>query len=211
MTAVASEPELDLGLDEGPSLDEVLWQAWLALELPEGYHAEIVEELIEVSPTGRRSHLRAANRLRDALVLFLVDSGSAAYQDGNLLHGQKVFIPDVFVGPDDVDDFPDPTGLGIDATRVELVAEVVSPGRAARERDLERKRRAYARAGIPIYVMIDDFDGVGHVTVLTKPVPKKAVYEASVRVPYGTEVTISEGPAKGFVIGVSITGKPREV
>lgn len=67
MTAVASGPELDLGLDEAPSLDEVLWRAWLALELPEGYHAEIVEELIEVSPTGRRSHSLAANRLRRAL------------------------------------------------------------------------------------------------------------------------------------------------
>lgn len=60
-------------------------------------------------------------------------------------------------------------------------------------------------------MIIDDADGVGHVTVLTKPVPKKALYEASVRVPYSTEVTISEGPAEGFVIGVSITGKPREV
>ena len=210
MTAVAPEPELDLGLDEGPALDEVLLQAWLALELPEGYHAEIVEELIEVSPTGRRSHSLAANRLRRALDAHLAETGCVAHQDTSLLHGQKIFIPDVFVAPEDLDDIPDPFGLGADATRVDLVAEVVSPGRAARERDLDRKRRAYARAGIPVYVIIDELDGVGHVTVLTKPVPKKAVYEASVRVPYGTEVTIAEGPAKGFVIGVSITGKPRE-
>ncbi|WP_327414508.1 hypothetical protein [Streptomyces sp. NBC_01233] len=33
-------------------LDDVLWQAWKAMELPEGYHAEIVEGFIEESITG---------------------------------------------------------------------------------------------------------------------------------------------------------------
>lgn len=72
-----------------------------------------------------------------------------------------------------------------------------------------RKRRAYARAGVPVYVIIDDFDGVGHVTVLSAPNAEKASYEAEVRMPYGTEVVVPDGPAKGFVIGVAITGEPR--
>ncbi|MER8183746.1 hypothetical protein [Kitasatospora sp. NPDC094015] len=58
--------------------------------------------------------------------------------------------------------------------------------------------------------MIDEADGPGHVTVLAAPDPDKATYEAEVRMPYGTDVTIPEGPAKGFVIGVAITGGPRE-
>ncbi|MFD0257695.1 Uma2 family endonuclease [Kitasatospora indigofera] len=207
MTAMAGEADLDLG--DRPGLEEVLWQAWKTLELPDGYRAEIVEGFIEVSPTGRRNHARIANRLRDALVLFLVDSGSAAYQDTNVLHGRKVFIPDLIVGPKDIDDIPDPDGLGVEAGGVTLVAEVVSPGHDARKRDLIRKRRAYARAGIPVYVIIDDLDGDGHVTVLTDPHPDRATYEAEIRVPYGTEVTVPEDPAKGFVIGVAITGEPR--
>ncbi|WP_344445554.1 Uma2 family endonuclease [Kitasatospora nipponensis] len=206
---MACEPDLDTDLDEGPGLDEVLWQAWLALELPEGYHAEIIEGSIEVSPTGRRSHALAANRLRRALDAHLADGDLAAHQDLNLLHGRKVYIPDVVLAPEDLDEIPDPNGWGVDATRVSLVAEVVSPGREARQRDLVRKHRAYAQAGIPVYLVIDDRDGMGHVTVHTEPDPKKGVYEASTRVPYGTEVTLSEGPAKGFVIGVSITGEPR--
>ncbi|MEV4613347.1 hypothetical protein AB0K43_12205 [Kitasatospora sp. NPDC049258] len=56
---------------------------------------------------------------------------------------------------------------------------------------------------------MDDHDGPGHVTVLTAPDPRKATYEAEVRMPYGTDVIIPEGPAKGFVIGVAITGGPR--
>jgi hypothetical protein len=37
--------------ENGPGLDEALWQAWKAIELPEGYRAEIIEGVIEVSPT----------------------------------------------------------------------------------------------------------------------------------------------------------------
>ncbi len=36
---VADEPVSEPGSD----LDEVLWQAWKALDLPEGYRAEIIE------------------------------------------------------------------------------------------------------------------------------------------------------------------------
>ncbi|MDX6352398.1 MAG: hypothetical protein QOF84_7188, partial [Streptomyces sp.] len=71
--------------------------------------------------------------------------------------------------PEDPEDIPDEEGLGVDATRVPLVVEVVSAGRDAHQRDHERKRRFYATAGVPIYVIIDDYytDGTGTVTVLT--------------------------------------------
>jgi Uma2 family endonuclease len=210
MTAMAAEPDLDLDMDETPGLDEVLWQAWLALDLPEGYHAEIIEGLIEVSPTGRRSHAITANKLRKALERHLAESSSDAYQDLNLLHGHKVYIPDLVIAAEDLDSIPDPNGWGADATKVALVAEVVSPGRDARQRDLVRKHRAYAQAGIPVYVIIDDQDGTGHVTVHTQPNPEAGTYEASSRVPYGTDVTIPEGPAKGFVIDTAVTGEPRK-
>jgi Uma2 family endonuclease len=208
MTAMAAEPDLDL--EETPSLDEVLWQAWLALELPEGFRAEIIEGSIEVSPTGRHSHAVAANRLRRALDSYLAGSGVLAYQNLNVLHGRKVYIPDAVVGSEDLDESADPDGWGADARRLSLVAEVVSPGHDDRKRDRVRKRRAYAQAGIPVYVIIDQYDDSGHVTVLTTPDPRKGVYRAEHRVPYGTPVTVSEGPAKGFVIDTTITGEPRK-
>ncbi|MFE0174679.1 hypothetical protein ACFWZ2_20375 [Streptomyces sp. NPDC059002] len=58
--------------------DKVLWQVWKAMELPEGYRAEIIEAAVEVSPTGRFAHAQIVNRLRDALVLALADSGVKA-------------------------------------------------------------------------------------------------------------------------------------
>ncbi|MFD9724216.1 Uma2 family endonuclease [Streptomyces sp. NPDC059072] len=191
------------------NLDEVLWQAWKAMELPEGYHAEIVEGFIEVSPTGRYSHGRIANRLRRALDKFLDAGEFAALQDINVIHKRKVWIPDVLVALEDADEHVTEDGLGIQASAVLLIAEVVSPGKDSIERDRERKRRAYARAGIPVYVIIDDHDGHGTVSLLTGPVPDEARYASEVRMPYGTGVTVPEGPAKGFVIGEDVTGPLR--
>ncbi|MEU9162576.1 Uma2 family endonuclease [Streptomyces sp. NPDC048424] len=190
-------------------LDDVLWHAWKAMKLPEGYHAEIVEGFIEVSPTGRYAHGQIANRLRRALDRFLDGGEFAAYQDLNVVHKRKVWIPDVFIALEDAEEHVIEEGLGIDASGVELIAEVVSPGRESLERDRDRKRRAYARAGIPVYLIIDDYDGQGSVRMLSGPVPDQARYESEVRLPYGTAVTIPEGPAKGFAITKSITGGPR--
>ncbi|MHC0433315.1 Uma2 family endonuclease [Streptomyces sp. O3] len=191
----------------GPDLDEALWQAWKTLKLPEGFRAEIIEGFIEVSPTGRYSHGKVANRLRDKLVMFLSDSPYAARQDMNVVHDRKVMIPDVFIAPEDDEEHITEDGLGIKATAVPLVVEVVSPGHDSTQRDRVRKRRAYARAGIPVYVLIDDHDNHGTVTVLTDPRPGEAVYASETRVPYGTDVTIPEGPAKGFALTEAITGR----
>ncbi|WP_405787565.1 Uma2 family endonuclease [Streptomyces sp. NBC_01367] len=190
-------------------LDEVLWRAWKAMELPEGYRAEIIEEFIEVSPTGRYSHGRIVNRLRHALGLFLDDSDFTAYQDMNVIHRRKAWIPDVFISLKDAEEHVTEDGLGIDAGGVELIAEVVSPGKDSLDRDRDRKRRAYARAGIPVYLIIDDYDGQGSVRVLSEPAPDRARYESEVRMPYGSAVTVPEGPAKGFVITEAITGTLR--
>nr|WSY53076.1 Uma2 family endonuclease [Streptomyces sp. NBC_00886] len=195
--------------ENGPELDEVLWQAWKAMELPEGYRAEIIEGAIEVSPTGRLCHAQIINRLRRALDRFLEDGEYACYQDANVIHKRKGWIPDGFVAPEDLDPYEDEDGLGVKAKALHLVVEVVSPGKRNQDRDRIRKRREYARAGIPMYLLIDDYDGQGAVTLFTGPRPDKADWEDIHRVPYGTDVTISEGPAKGFVVGEAITGPKR--
>lgn len=214
MTALAqerpqtmSEPQIQ-SLNE-PDLDEVLWQAWKAMELPEGYRAEIIEGAIEVSPTARRSHGQIANRVRRALDKFLDEGEYACHQDVNVIHNRKAWIPDVFVAPEDTESCGDEDDMGVKAECVQIVVEVVSPGKRHQDRDRVRKRREYARAGIPVYVIIDDYDNSGTVSILTAPVPERARYEDEHRVPYGTDAVVPEGPAKGFVIGEDITGPKR--
>lgn len=199
MTAAARDGDTD------PGLDAVLWDAWLALDLPEGYRAEIIEGSIEVSPTGRARHGILANRLRRIMDARLTDGPFAAYQDMNVIDGLKALIPDLFIAPAELDSALDPDGLGVHASQVALVAEVVSPGHTDRKRDRIRKRRAYARAGIPVYVMVDDYDRDGTVTVLSAPDPARAEYSVVTRVPYGTPVTVPTGPAAAVVLGPALT------
>ncbi|MEU0070732.1 Uma2 family endonuclease [Streptomyces sp. NPDC006332] len=216
MTALAHErpetmPETrtEPVFEEGPDLDEVVWQAWKAMELPEGYRAEIIEGVIEVSPTGRYSHSQIIFLLREALGDFLRGGDFAARHDTNIIHDGSALIPDLFVVVRDPERYVTDDGLGLTAAAVRVIFEVVSPGKRNQDRDRVRKRREYARAGIPIYVLIDDYDGQGAVTVFTGPRPDKADWEDIHRVPYGTDVTIPEGPAKGFVIDEAITGPKR--
>ncbi|CAM5352338.1 Uma2 family endonuclease OS=Streptomyces alboniger OX=132473 GN=CP975_21930 PE=4 SV=1 [Streptomyces alboniger] len=216
MTALAHErpetmPETrtEPVFEEGPDLDEVVWQVWKAMELPEGYRAEIIEGAIEVSPTGRYSHSQIIFLLREALGDFLKGGEFAARHDTNIIHDGSALIPDLFVVVRDPERYVTDDGLGLTAAAVRVVFEVVSPGRRNQDRDRIRKRREYARAGIPVYVLIDDYDGQGAVTLFTEPRPEKADWDDIHRVPYGTDVTVPEGPAKGFVIGESITGPKR--
>jgi Uma2 family endonuclease len=192
-----------------PGFDEIVWQAWKSLELPEGYRAEIIEGAIEVSPTGSKRHSKVSYRLRKALQAYL-DSAYVVDNDMNICHEYKTFIPDCYISREDDEDYMSDDGLSLDASAVELVAEVVSPGWDGTTRDRQRKRRAYARAGIPVYILIDDYDLHGTVTIMTSPSPTEAVYQAAIRVPYGKEAAIPEGAAKGFVITEAITGPARD-
>lgn len=209
MTALTCEvsPVAD-DADDNPvsELDEVLWRTWKVMELPEGHRAEIIEGSIEASPTGRRRHSVIVGRLLRALNAHLAGSDDAAHNDANVIHQHSAWIPDVFVAPVELDEIPDEEGLGVDAAGISTIVEVVSPGQRNIDRDRLRKRREYARAGIPLYVLIDDFGGDGAVTLLAGPDPKKEAYEDEHRIPYGTEAVIPSGPAKGLVIGKEIVG-----
>ncbi|MCF6522245.1 Uma2 family endonuclease [Streptomyces sp. JJ36] len=204
MTALAHEaypsPAVDDDAQAASALDEVVWQAWKAMELPEGYRAEIIGASIEVSPTGRRRHTVLINRLRRALEARLAGSEYAVYQDANVLHRHKVWVPDLFVAPLDLEEIADEEGLGVEAAGVPMVVEVTSPGWTNLERDRLRKRVAYAAAGIPFFLLVDDFDGDGSVRVLTQPDPETGRYADEHRVPYGTDVLLPSGPAEDFVL-----------
>ncbi|MCX5211653.1 Uma2 family endonuclease [Kitasatospora sp. NBC_00240] len=190
-------------------LDQALWQVWKSMDVPEGFRAEIIGEAVELSPIGAVRHFTVNRRLRGSLLDHLGGTGHGPASAGNVIHGHKVFVPDVFVAPDDLAEIGDPDGFGVPAAGVALVVETVSPGSESRKRDLVRKHRAYATAGIPVYVIIDDFDDGGSVTVLSGPDPARGSYASSVRTPYGEEAIVPEGPAKGFVIGPDVTGGPR--
>ncbi|WP_328955917.1 Uma2 family endonuclease [Kitasatospora purpeofusca] len=191
-------------------MDQRLWEAWASLEVPEGFHAEIGDGAIVLTPVGDLRHFRVNQHVLRALHHYLKDSGWGPANVGSVIHGFKVAVPDVFVAPDDVDGIEYPEGLGVLASGIALVVETVSPGSESRRRDRVLKHRAYATAGVPVYVIIDDYDDGGAVTVLSGPDPERGAYTRSERTPYGEDAVVPEGPAKGFAIGVGITGERRD-
>ncbi|MFF7388460.1 Uma2 family endonuclease [Streptomyces scabiei] len=124
MPEIRTDPEPVSSLSE---LGEVVWQAWKAIELPEGYRAEIIERAIELSPTGRHSHSQTVNLFRDDLADHLRGGDLVARQDGNIIHEGRVWVPDLFVVPRDSERYVTADGLGIVASAVRLIVEVVSP------------------------------------------------------------------------------------
>ncbi|MFF0414542.1 Uma2 family endonuclease [Kitasatospora sp. NPDC004745] len=191
------------------NLDQQLWQVWNSMDLPDGFRAEIIEGTITVSPTGSSRVFDVDNRLLEDLFVHLRGGDWRPGNDCNVIDGLKVLIPDVFVARRDIEEIDHPEGKGLLASGVALVVETVSPGAENRRRDHVLKRHAYAAAGIPVYVIVDDYDDGGAVTVLTGPDPEGRAYASSSRVPYGQEAVVPEGPAKGFVIGPEITGERR--
>lgn len=118
--------------EDGPDLDQVVWQAWKAMELPEGYRAEIIEGAIEVSPTGRYSHSQIVFLLKEALGEFLRGGDFAARNDTNIIHKGQAWVPDMFVTARDAERYVTDDGLGLTAAAVRLIVEVVSLASATR-------------------------------------------------------------------------------
>jgi Uma2 family endonuclease len=99
------------------------------------------------------------------------------------------FQPDLQVAPSAA--WP-PDGKGPSIIEVKLVVEVTSPGKRNLIRDRETKYAAYARAGIPLYLIVDRYDAGGHSTLYWNPDPKKEEYKHRHSVPFGEKLTLPE-------------------
>ncbi|MFG2903572.1 Uma2 family endonuclease [Kitasatospora sp. NPDC048286] len=164
---------------EGPLGRDNLLQAFLELETPPGYKAELVEGEIVVTPPPDGEHEAAFSLLNRQ---FMRKAEAEFDLSGNkgLVVPSGRFIPDGTVSP--VGHFLNADSWA-DAAGVLLVFEVTStsPGR-----DREQKRRGYAAAGIPCYLLVDR--GKGTVTLFTKP--EGDDYTEKEPVPFGKPIDL---------------------
>jgi Uma2 family endonuclease len=136
-----------------------LLEAFLALDTPAGFRAELIESEIVVTPPPRGDHESIVSEI-SAWVPSKYP-GLRVFTTLGLATPGGMFIPDLAVAPKgafvDRESWHEPGG-------VLLVAEVTS---SRPELDRNAKRRGYAGAGIPLYLLVDrDQD---QVTIFSEP------------------------------------------
>jgi Uma2 family endonuclease len=156
------------------------------LELPEGFRAEIINGSIVVSPAPLAKHnlvfamlSRQLNRIcpdewavTNTQAIALPDSGSYIVPDLVVCAEQALDVNDIELPPD----------------AVMLAAEITSASTANRDRSA--KRDMLAKAGVPLYLLIDRYDGNGHVTLFAKP--SGDGYQELQRVLFGSKILLPE-------------------
>jgi Uma2 family endonuclease len=153
-----------------------------SMHVPEGYHAEIIEGKIVVSPQ-RDVHwsiIRLFTRvLEDAFGL-----------DAKILSDVRIDFPGVLNGyaPDValLRDGAQKTGRAYDYRDVRLVVEVVS--QSSRRDDYGAKLETYAQAGVATYVIADPLTGQAHV----HESPEPDGYQDIRTYPFGAELAITD-------------------
>ncbi|WP_344288478.1 Uma2 family endonuclease [Streptomyces synnematoformans] len=160
--------------EEDPTL-----AAFLELELPEGYRAELIEGEIVVSPPPDRDHEDIVGKL---MWLIARESATQLYAPGTVglitPHGR--FIPDATVGAwgsfHGSESWAEPSG-------VVMTVEVTS---VRTDKDRGPKRRGYAAAGIPLYLLVDR----SNTTTTLYSEPSGEDYRQHSRVPFGKELDL---------------------
>lgn len=134
----------------------ILLQDFLSFDTPEGYRAELFDGEIVVTPPPNGNHENAIDQIvwqvfRNSTVemSFSANKGLIVPSGGDAVSGRV--IPDITFAPRDLNLFQGALPW-MDPSGVAMIVEVTS---SHPERDREGKRRAYAGARIPLYLLVD--------------------------------------------------------
>ncbi|MEU7002101.1 Uma2 family endonuclease [Nonomuraea sp. NPDC046570] len=149
--------------------------------------AEIINGRLIVSPLGTPEHQDMACTLYFVLRPHAMDNGWKAYAGLDICAdgSRDPYAPDFAMCPPDAPRWGD---REIYASGLVMVGEVVSKGSADTDRD--EKPRVYARAGIPVFLLIDPIAEPATVTVYSEPADD--VYAASSTVSIGKEIHLPD-------------------
>ncbi|MDK0521184.1 Uma2 family endonuclease [Streptomyces sp. ML-6] len=176
---------------EGRPWDYLL-QTWRELDVPEGWRAEIDEGQIALVPPPHAHHNSIAAKVQRRLYRDLPEELEVYQALGvHVAPLDKLYVPDLVVMPSEFVDGADPEASDpMDASEALLVVEITSKGNARDDRT--KKYRAYTRAGVPMYLLIDRFDTHGAMATLFTEPNEDGTYKRSDRVPFGKPLTLPE-------------------
>lgn len=174
---------------EGHPWDYLL-RTWQELDVPEGWRAEIDEGRIFLVPPPHAHRNSIAAKVQRHLYVHLPDE-LEIYQtlSVHVAPLDKLYVPDLVVMSAELIDAADPeTSDPMDASEALLIVEITSKGNAREDRT--KKYRAYARAGVPMYLLIDRFDTRGAISTLFTEPNEDGTYERSGLVPFGQSLVL---------------------
>jgi len=157
-------PRADLAASAASELAD-LEELWESLDIP-GHRVELIDGQIVVSPSASRWHSSAIDELIDALIDVKRQHGWRIHTNltVHIAATRERLIPDLMIAPADAPGFSENELL---SAGVLLVAEVVSP--SSQRQDRVAKPRAYARGGVPLYLIIDQVADPAMVTLFSEP------------------------------------------
>ena len=186
MTAAMVENQHD---SEGRPWDYLL-RTWQELDVPEGWRAEIDEGQIVLVPPPHAHHNGIAAKVQRRLYENLPDELEIYQTLGvHVAPLDKLYVPDLVVMPAELIDTADAeTSDPMDASEALLIVEITSKGNAREDRT--KKYRAYARAGVSMYLLIDRFDTRGAMATLFTEPNEDGTYKRSDPVPFGKPLVL---------------------
>ncbi|GAA2618297.1 Uma2 family endonuclease [Streptomyces tubercidicus] len=179
MTAMAHAPM--------PTDEETLLDYFLALETPTGFRAELIEGEIVVTPPTDGTHEHCFSRVVSQIMRkSAVDMDVSGYKGLAMPRGGRCprnhVIPDATIAPSEIRLFQGAEPW-MPSDGVAMVVEVTSSNP---ERDRKAKRHCYARAGIPLYLLVDR--GKSALTLFSEPSGDD--YEAHNTAPIGKSLPL---------------------
>ncbi|WP_432134655.1 MULTISPECIES: Uma2 family endonuclease [unclassified Streptomyces] len=173
---------------ESESLSDKDWdeivRVWEETDVPEGSKVEIIEGIVTVPPPPSEEHNYTAELLQERLYS-VVPEGCGIYQTLGLSASESggLFVPDLCVVPR--------AALRrktrVQACEAELVVEITSPSNANHDRI--KKAYGYARAGVPLYLLLDPCHS-GRPTATLYGAPEDGTYRVLTSVEYGEKLSL---------------------
>lgn len=156
--------------------------------IPVELRSEIVGGDIIVSPMRNNADQRVILLLNQLLTAMAAARGWWVDTSGGLVlePDREEYRPDLQVAPSAA--WLREGGTGPSLSEISLVVEVSSPNEHARVRDREAKYAAYARAGIPLYLLVDRYDHDGIATLYSNPYTD--LYLDAHSAPFGQTLTL---------------------
>ncbi|MGW2745341.1 Uma2 family endonuclease [Streptomyces sp. NPDC001450] len=166
-----------------------LVRIWKETDAPEGCRVEIIEGIVTVAPPPSRAHNKIASKVILGLADVIPEGWGLFPTLGTAVPSRdSIYIPDLAVGPEEVLD-EEGDDEYIPAGAAELIVEITSKSNARTDRIT--KAAGYAKAAVPLYLLIDSW-APGGPTFTLYGEPKGDVYRVLQAGKFGDPIKLPE-------------------